>query len=241
MGRSNLLLVMGFNVLFATIGFNLSKTSTRAYENYIGYYNEAVCRHIASSAANMASSELTFNPNWRVGYGTTNFFGGTFKVEVESIDSQRVRLDITANYNGVQKQPVVTLGLTKFSKFAYYSVIEGTIYWITGDTVWGPFHTQSKLAVAGNPTFYGKVSSKLGVTKNPSTSKPNFYAGYQSGVSIDLPNDLRATRRRGESIGPVRISTWNSFRTETSHGGMGRGPQRRPPFRWHLLPPMACS
>jgi hypothetical protein len=201
MGRSNLLLVMGFNVLFASIGFNLSKVSTRGYENYLEYYNASVCRHIASSAANMASSELTFNPNWRVGYETTNFANGTYKVEVLSIDSQRVKLEVTANFNGIEKEAIVLLGLTKFSKFAYYSVIEGTIYWITGDTVWGPFHTQAKLSVAGKPTFYGKVSAKNGIYKNPSTSKPDFYAGFQSGVNINLPNDFSALKGYAQSGG----------------------------------------
>ncbi len=194
MGRSSIMMVIGFNLIFATLGYNLSQTSIRGYENYIDYYSRSVCRHIASSAANMACSELTFSPNWRTGYSTTSFFGGTYRVNAVSLDSSRVRLDVTAQFNGVTLQPVVTLGLSKFSKFAYYSVVEGSIYWITGDTVWGPFHTQSKMNVSGKPVFYGKASAKNGIYKNPSSSKPEFYAGFQTGVNINLPNDISALK-----------------------------------------------
>ncbi|MCU0411022.1 MAG: hypothetical protein MUF82_00615 [Bacteroidetes bacterium] len=206
MGKTSILMVIGFNIIFATIGYNLSQTSIRGYENYIDYYNRSVCRHIGSSAANMAANELTFSPNWRVGYPTTNFGGGTYKVDAISLDSGRVRLDVTATYNGVTQYPVVTLGLTKFSKFAYYSVIEGAIYWITGDTVWGPFHTQQKLTVSGRPVFYGKVSAKNGIQKSPSSSKPEFYAGFQSGVDIKLPNDFSALKSHAQGGGMY----WNN-------------------------------
>ncbi len=190
MGRTSLIMVMGFNVLFAAMGFNLSRVAVNAYDNYISYYNQSVSHHIASSAANIAASQICFTPNWRTGYTNIPFEGGTFNVTAVDLGGSQIKVTATSSYNSVSSEVDIVLGLTKFSKFAYYSNIEGAIYWITGDTVWGPFHTQQKINVAGNPVFYGKVTSKNGISKNPSSSKPQFYGGYQSGVDINLPADL---------------------------------------------------
>lgn len=201
MGRSSIIMVIGFNVVFAAIGFNLSKTATDAYDNYVDYYNRTVARHIATSAANMAATQVTFNPNWRTGYPATNFGGGSYTATVVDADSGRIQLTVNATYNNKTATAVILLGLTKFSKFAYYSNIEGSIYWITGDTVFGPFHTQQKINVSGSPVFVGKASSKNGIYKNPPSSTPKFLGGYQSGVNINLPNDFSALKSYAQAGG----------------------------------------
>lgn len=194
MGRSSLIMVVGFNILFASIGFNLSRVAVDAYENYVDYYNRTVSRHIASSAANMAATEITFNPNWRTGYPMTNFGGGSYDAVVTDIDTGRIKLVVNATYNGKSAATTIVLGLTKFSKFAYYSNIEGSIYWITGDTVFGPFHSQQRINVSGSPVFIGKASSKNGIFKSPSNSTPKFLGGFQSGVNINLPLDFNGLK-----------------------------------------------
>ncbi len=50
MGRSSILLVMGFNIIFLLMGFNLSRVSTTAYENYISYYQRSVAHNLSGSA-----------------------------------------------------------------------------------------------------------------------------------------------------------------------------------------------
>ena len=190
MGRSSVMMVIGFNMVFMAIGFNISKISTTAYENYLQYFNRSTAHRIAASAANMACSEVSFVPNWRAGYSNVSYLGGEYTVVVSDLDSGRIQITSDAEYNGSSARVRIVLGISSFSKFAYFSNIEGGIYWITGDTVWGPFHTQQKLTVAGEPVFYGKVTSKNGLQKNPSSSKPKFYGGFQRGISIDLPSNL---------------------------------------------------
>lgn len=190
MGKSSVFLVIGFNMIFMSLGFNISRTSVSAYENFIGYHERATALKIAQSAANMACSEVSFTPNWRTGYDDVEYLGGSYSVSVSDLDSGRIQITADAEYMSETHRVQLVLGISSFSKFAYYSVVEGSISWITGDTVRGPFHTQSKMTVAGNPTFYGKVTAKMGMTKSPSSSKPNFYGGYQKGVSIDLPSNL---------------------------------------------------
>jgi len=201
MGRSSLIMVLGFNIMFATIGFNISNVASDAYENYIDYYNGSVARQIASSGANIAASQITFTPNWRTGYSNISFQGGKFSATVTDLSQGRIQVSVSATYNSVTCPSVLTLGLTKFSKFAYYSKIEGSIYWTTGDTVFGPFHTQDKIRISGDPVWFGKATSKNGISKDPSTSKPQFLGGYQSGVDINLPADLSGIEASAQSGG----------------------------------------
>jgi hypothetical protein len=189
MGRTSLLMVLGFNIIFAIVGYTISNVASWAYQNYVDYYNRSVAREIAGSAANMGATNITITPNWRVGYPKTNFNGGTFYDSCISTaaDSGRVRLCVVATYDGISYTDTVLLGLTKFSKFAYFSNVEGGINWATGDTVWGPFHSQDQLTVNGSPVFEGRTTSLLGYVKSPSSSTPQFLGGYESGVNIPLP------------------------------------------------------
>jgi len=182
-------MVLGFNIIFAATGYTISNVASWAYQNYINYYNQSVAKQIAESAANLASSNITMTPNWRDGYSNVSFNGGTFSVTCISTaaDSGRVHVCVSATYSGVTSVDSILLGLTKFSKFAYFSNVEGGINWATGDTVFGPFHSQDKLTVNGSPVFEGKTSSLLGYTKSPSSSTPQFLGGFESGVNIPLP------------------------------------------------------
>ncbi|MCU0454497.1 MAG: hypothetical protein MUE68_12660 [Bacteroidetes bacterium] len=190
MGKASVLMVIGFNMIFMALGFNIARVSTTAYENFIEYNDRSTALKIAQSGANMACSEISFTPNWRTGYAWTDYLGGRYKVAVSDLDSGRIKVKAESEFAEEEAVVELVLGISSFSKFAYYSVVEGSISWITGDTVRGPFHTQAKMTVAGSPTFYGKVTAKLGLTKSPSSSKPNFYGGFQKGVTIDLPSNL---------------------------------------------------
>ncbi|MBM4168028.1 MAG: hypothetical protein FJ215_02560 [Ignavibacteria bacterium] len=201
MGRMSILMVIGFNVLFAVMGFNVSKVATKSYENYTSYYNRSMARHIASSAANMAASALTFNPEWRDGFSNVGFSGGRFSASVTVPGPGMLRVFVTSTYNEVKDTTILILGLSNFSRFAYFSDIEGNIWWITGDTVWGPFHTQQRINVSGNPVFIGKASSKNGIHLGTRDSNPIFIGGYQSGVNLNLPRDFNALKELARTGG----------------------------------------
>ncbi len=201
MGKSSVFMVIGFNMIFMALGFNIARVSISGYENFIDYYDRSTALKIAQSGANMACSEISFTPNWRTGYDEVQYLGGEYTVEVTDLDSGRIQVTSDGEYLDMTARVRLVLGISSFSKFAYYSVVEGSIYWISGDTVRGPFHTQAKLSVAGNPVFYGKVTAKNGLYKNPSSSKPKFYGGFQQGVSIDLPSNLNPLIAAAQSGG----------------------------------------
>lgn len=228
MGRSSILMVMGFNVIFAIMGFSLSRVTQEAVKNYSIYYTSASVHNMAASAANVAANQIFFTPNWRDGYSNVPFAGGTYSVQVKDLTNRRIQITARATTTGPDAETgeyenktatiVIVMQPSSFSKFAYYSVVEGGIYWITGDTVRGPFHTQSKLSVSGDPVFYGKVTTKSGLQKMPSTSKPKFFGGFQSGVSINLPSDMSPLKAAAQSGGKYFSSGADVYLTFNADG-----------------------
>ena len=226
MGRTSLIMVIVVSTLILFFGGNLSRVSTTAYQNYLDYYSNAVAHSIATSVANMACDEIYLTPNWRTGYSNLHIDGGSADAEVDTVGEGKLRVVVTSQYNSVRDTIVVLLGITAFSKFAYYSYIEGDIYWITGDTVWGPFHSQQRLNVSGDPVFYGKVTAKNGLFKKPRSSDPKFYGGFQAGISLKLPVDLDplkvAAQTGGRYISKNDVSlVFNSDGTVTYQEGSG--------------------
>lgn len=191
-GKAALFLVVGFSLIFLTIGKNFGDLSTSAVDNLTDYYTETVAHDIAVAGANMAANRVFLDPTWTAGYDKISYQNGILDVEVNITDAfKNIRqISSTGSFNGVTNTVTVTLQPSKFSKFAYYSVSEGgTIWWITGDTVWGPFHTQDYLRVAGSPVFWGKATTKRSLVKYNSSAKPYFYGGFEKGVNLPLPTD----------------------------------------------------
>lgn len=191
-GKAALFLVVGFSLIFLAIGKNFGGLSTSAVDNLSDYYTETVAHDIAVSGANMAANRIFFDPTWTAGYSNINYQNGSMNASVTVLDAfKNIRkITSTGTFNGKTETVSVILQPSKFSKFAYYSISEGSsIYWISSDTVWGPFHTQDYLRVSGNPVFWGKATTKRNVVKNPSSSKPKFYGGFEKGVDLPLPLD----------------------------------------------------
>lgn len=201
MGRAAIIMVMGYSTVLMMMGFNISKVSTRAYENYVNYYDRTVAHNLVSSAANIAAQAVFENPAWRDGFTNRSFSGGRISATVTTQSDSTIRIVARSEYRSYLDTIIVVLQASSFSRFAYYSNIEGSIWWTSGDTVWGPFHTQDRLRVANRPVFYGKVTSYGAIRYYDSNARPEFYGGYQSGVSLTLPSNLNPLKTAAQSGG----------------------------------------
>ncbi len=192
-GKAAVFLVMGFSLIFLVVGQNFNSMSVDSIDNYTTYYRETNAHNIAVSGANMAASEIFFDPSWDDGINNLSYNGGKINVSLQVLDAFKNLRQITASgtYEGVTKTVKVAFQPSKFSKFAYFSEIEGSnIWWTTGDTVWGPMHLQDYLRVAYKPVFMGKVTTKKRIKYyNWRHDDPKFYGGYEQGVNIVLPPD----------------------------------------------------
>jgi hypothetical protein len=204
-GKATLFVVAGFSLIFLVVEYNMGNVSTRAVSNFVDYYVENYTHELAVSGANLAANEMFLDQTWTAGYKNLNYKGGKLSVKVEILDAFTNTRKITsvAEYQTVKQTVEITLIPSKFSKFAYYSASEGSnIYWISKDTVWGPFHTQDYLKVSGNPVFYGKTSTLKGLQKSNIGDKPQFLGGFESGLDISIP-----------------LNVTNAVETEANKGG----------------------
>jgi hypothetical protein len=217
-------MVIGFNIIFMTMGFRLSQYASDAYEKYCRYYQIEQTQYVAQSATNIALSGIyiaqLLNPGskWAAPTGTVtlpNTFangGASFTVAVDStisIKHDTVQVSINATYAGIKATTVVDFARSSFTQYAMYNVNENGIYWITGDTCEGALHTQDFLYVSGNPYFKGEVTTGKGLSKlNGSADHPTFAGGYHTGVNQPLPTDVTDVKALGRATGATGGKDW---------------------------------
>ncbi len=212
MGKYSLYMVLGASLYFLTMGRNMTQYATEAYANYLLYAARTNAHSISVSAANICANWIFLDTvAGNIAYNNINLNGGTFSVSsVDIVGTPRKVITAVASFptnlpkhilqpytkdttGMIRDTCVVILQPSGYSKYAYYSVIEGSINWITGDTIWGPFHTQDKITYSGNPVFFGKVTTNKGKTGSGS---PKFLGGYQAAVNVPLnPKSLLIIRQ----------------------------------------------
>ncbi|MHB1686349.1 MAG: hypothetical protein ACYCVH_03115 [Ignavibacteriaceae bacterium] len=194
-GKAILLVVIGFGMIFAIMGVNFGRVSTSSVKNFVQYYSNTKAHNMAVSGANMAANAMFLDPTWTAGYSNVSFDGGTLNVTVQILDSfKNIRqITSTSSYNGYSSLVRVVLQPSQFSKFGYYSIYENGIWFVTGDTISGPTHTQDYLNVYGHPVFNGKVTTLKGINKYDNSSSPVLNGGYQQGVSLPIPSTSVST------------------------------------------------
>jgi hypothetical protein len=207
-GKAILLVVLGFSLIFLVMESNIVTTSGRTVDNMTDYYTSTNAHNIAVAGANVGANQVYLDPTWTTGYNNISFQDGSYSVSVAIINAfENIRrITSVGTFNGRSDTVQITLKPSSFSKFAYYSAFEGTstIYWVTGDTVWGPMHTQDKITISGAPVFNGKVTTKKHiVTKG--WSDPQFNGGFETGVDLPIPPDGTANLKALADAGGADI------------------------------------
>jgi hypothetical protein len=188
-GKALLIVVVGFSFIYVLLGKNFNDVTTRAVINAADYFNVSVAHNIAVSGANMAANKLFVDPTWVAGFSDISYQKGKLNVRVLTEGNQKTLTSIAA-FHDVYDTVIVILQPSKFSKFAYYSVVEPTdIWWMNGDSVWGPFHTQDYLRISGSPVFNDKTTTLKGIKYNSGYNNPKFLGEYAKGVSLPLPDN----------------------------------------------------
>ena len=94
----------------------------------------------------------------------------------------------------------VELQPSTFAKYGnFYDKMASAIP-ATGDIFQGPFHVNDVMKTWGSPEFFGKVTSKKGLTMY-NTKDPVFHGGYESGVDVERPFDTTGMRTAGSAGG----------------------------------------
>ena len=233
MGKSTIVYVIGLSLIIGLALSNVNRSSLDSMDTYATYFGRTMAHNIALAAANLATNKVLFTP----GYNTPlsgSFSGGVYNVTFSdsgSGESYRKFMSVTSAYNAggetLRDTVLAVFGRYSFSRYAWFTDLERNGYqrpngtggpylgqsdWkITGDSVFGYAHTNSKFNLAGRPYFGKKVTA----TNAPTTMRmsgvydPIFMEGYQWGVTVDRPNSNIATMKANSNIGSPLASYFN--------------------------------
>ena len=199
-GKALLILVVGFTMIFLVMGYFWGNLATRSVDNHVSYYKETVAHNIAVSGANLALHEILKDSSWNAGISDRDFEMGKMNVSLKDSLADTVKiLTSVGSFMGVDQVVRVKLMLSTFAKYAWWIAKVSTgspnkRLWITGDTVWGAFHSDQFLNIDGDPVFYGKVSVEGGVNMTTG-SHPQFLGGLVTGVHVDWDQKMKLTQQ----------------------------------------------
>jgi hypothetical protein len=226
MGKAMLIVVIGTTLVVGTTLTSLNKRSLPLNEDTAKQYERLIARNIADSGANLAIAQLYEDYSWRAGFDSLRINNGDVTVNVQEINFDpsltisRVKVTAVAKFAG--RTAIVEAVLTK-PPFSYYGQFTdnwpSSNYYITGDTLYGPVHTNTRFNFSGTPVFYGKVSS---VAQNYGTlgmTAPKFFGGTDFGTSpIQLPLNAQELEAAASSGGDVYSnSIWLRFKADGSY------------------------
>ncbi|HID11580.1 MAG TPA: DUF4900 domain-containing protein [Candidatus Latescibacteria bacterium] len=260
MGKASLLMVLGFLVIFGSIRYRLGRWEVRSAELLSAEYRRTMARNIANSAVYIALRNLREDFSWRPDPNPSDplsLMGGTYTIKVEgqaedsSLGLTTLRVTSTGTYWDISRNVVVLLQKTSFSRYAYFTQYErmrgGRIIWfVTGDTISGPLHTNDRIHIVGSPVFLGPVSSPY--SPYIRYGDPQFLGGtYFGAQSITLPTDLAPLRYHASRGGWVvntdstGMDFWLNFQADGTIKYAffnPRGRSRTPPS-WNTFTPPA--
>lgn len=198
-GKAVLIIVVGFTILFAVMGYLWGDIATRSVENHVSYYQNTVAHNIAVSGANIGLQKVIQDSNWVSNINNWNFEYGQMTVTLSSLGPPIRTLVSKGAFMGEEEIVKVKLlrDQASLARYAWFipSVSTGSLNrpWITGDSVWGGFHSNQFLVVEGDPVFFGRVTTLKGIqdqAKKPYVSDPKFLGGYKEGVDVNWSKSM---------------------------------------------------
>jgi len=194
MGRMLILLVLGLTIVFGVIHLGVMNRIETASGRTIEYHERMQGRNIANSLLQRAVNEVEDDLSWRDGLNESDYLYGDGSVIVDdattdsSLGMYQLLLTGRGVVGGSTTEVEVLMERTSFAKYSYFTNIEGSIYFITGDTINGPLHTNDEISIAGSPDFYGPVSS---TQPWQGTGTPQFHSTTNfNSDSIHLPVNM---------------------------------------------------
>ncbi len=201
-GKGALLVVFGFIMAFAIFQVKMSSNVLATSDNFSSNYMETLIHETALTAMNLAVNKVW---NTSVNNDTFSFRANHCSARVEiskpGLDTVKVKVKAWGNaYDKIHQQFMTRADSISayfsynmpISEYFWFTNNEGTVYWITGDTIWGPLHTNSKILTSGSPVFYGKVTAFKGIDPSPlkKSNKAKFYGGWEVGIKNTIPTDM---------------------------------------------------
>ena len=229
MGKTALFVVFGMSLVLGNMLIGLNKRTTSQNEFISEHYEKMISRNIANSAANIAVSKLFQDFNWRTGLTSTSMVGGYYAADIQDIifdttvTVQRVKVTATSTYGGVADTVIAVVAREPFSYYAQFTDNwPSTNSYVTGDTLYGPIHTNTRFKFGGSPVFFGKVSSVDPGYDTWGSGAPQFLGGTEFGANAipmpDFSSGLQALQDSAYAGGDVYADdVWLKFFADGSY------------------------
>ncbi len=205
-GKGSLLMVFGFILTFSVYQNKLNHSVLRSADNFNMYYMKTIVHETALTAMNFGINRVwdqdvtsdTFHVvvnNCSTIVSISPLGLDTVKVKVKAWGYAFENEFYASNSDFMKVEDSLSAYFSyqmSLSKYFWFTNNEGYVYWISGDTVWGPVHTNTVLRTSGSPVFYGKVTAYRGIYPNPArrSNPAHFYGGWEVGVKVDYPTDM---------------------------------------------------
>lgn len=197
-GKGSLILIIGFTLIFMVMGYFWGGIATRSVDNHVSYYKNTIAHNIAVTGANLSLHEVLKDSSWNAGISNRDFEYGKINVTVTDSLADTVKIiKSVGTFMGVDAVVKIKLHLSSYAKYAWWIAAVSTgsknkRTWVTGDTVWGGFHSDQFLNIDGDPVFYGRVSVEKGVNMTPG-SDPKFEGGLVTGAHVEWNQNMKLT------------------------------------------------
>lgn len=248
MGKSTIIYVIGLSLIVGLTLTTVNRTSLDSMDTYATYFGRTMAHNIALAAANLGANKVLFTP----GYSTAlsgSFSGGSYSVAFNDTgtgSSYAKFMTVVSQYSagGENMRDTVKAVFSRvgFSRYGWFTEQErngyvsasgtngpyfgASDYKITGDSVFGYAHTNSKFNLAGTPYFSKKVTAMNAPTTMTlfGVYAPIFIEGYEWGISIARPpSNLTYLKSISNSGSPLAgLMTGNDVSMEFFSGGTVR-------------------
>jgi hypothetical protein len=145
-------------------------------------------------------------------------------VDITALGPQSRTITSIGTFDGVDQFVKVKLlrDETSLAKYAWFipSVSTGGVNqrpWITGDSVWGGFHSNQFLVVDGDPVYFGRVTTLKGIKDLGSGSNPQFLGGYKEGIEVNWLKSMHYpdfATVAGVTSSFSKVDLWLKFNTD---------------------------
>jgi len=187
---------MGLSMLVSYALLNMNTSGTDSVKNFSVYYGRSTAHDIATSGANIGCSEAFWDSNYSTPYNNISFLGGKMNVSFAVAGDRKYVTSIgslTIGPTTYRDTVVAQLRNQTLARYAWFTNLEANrggqgTSWSTGDTAWGPAHTNDKFNINGKPVFMKKATAWQSAV--PAHNTAVWAGGYQWGFKIPYPTDM---------------------------------------------------
>ncbi len=193
MGKALIIIIVGFTTIFTGIIFNASSTQQIIASDMNDLHEQWIAKNNAESINNVIQSKI-YQGTAAV---TDTFYldesKGYFSAAVVPNDSVNEAVQILVRafteFNDQQDSTFTLFMLPAYSYYQYFVNHWHTgVTHSTGDTTWGPLHSNQQIDVSGAPVYMSKVSSAISNGFSAATAVAR--GGTEFGITAIPPPDI---------------------------------------------------